>query len=183
MALTWASAFCRRLPILLRTTCYLNNGVRGLLIPFFLRCKSDLKLNYSGSKGWGRVISLCILFQRVRNCFLLLEFSQLLLKSETPLLYSFTLHLPCVLFLGSITINQEVSSANNDHREYKRGSIHVVGDLRDEIHLIFLRDILHEWNILHRHHYDNFLRSASKSWVKNGGHPQEGVISPEASSP
>lgn len=50
----------------------------------------------------------------------------------------------------------------------------LLGDLGDELHLLYLIEVLNVGQVLHRHHHRNFLKSAGKLGGKNDRHSHEG---------
>lgn len=102
-----------------------------------------------------------------RSLGLLPQFNQLLLKRETHLLNYLSLHLPSVHFLRKISSSQDNSLAISYQRKKRGGSIYIVCDFRDELHLIHLREVLDKGCILCPYNITIFLKSVSKLGREN----------------
>ncbi|CAI8598682.1 unnamed protein product [Vicia faba] len=76
----------------------------------------------------GGSIGLHLLSQRIGFHDLLLQLSQILMKSRVLPLHSFAFLLPSVPFLGGISKNQDISSASSDEGEQRGSHVYDMGD-------------------------------------------------------
>lgn len=89
-------------------------------------------------------MDLFLFLQRFEKLGLLMQLNQILLKRKKILLHSFTLTLSSVSLLGKTSSIQDISPSNTSQREQRKYPICIIFDLREEFHLLRLREVLDE---------------------------------------